>query len=217
MTARYSSLSLSILFHVVVVAGYAIMRLNLGSFGFSKKIQIEVIQYPQAAPAQLKLQPTQPKSEEVKPVEPPVKKVFGVSRKAMTTNVSDQNTAEIKQGNTVAKENDNLKLDKDDPDSIPIPADDYLVTSQVALLKDVRIPYPPEAKKNNIEGPVVMDLLIDQFGKVRSVVLVRGPGAGLNEAAVEAAKSFEFRPAKVGDQAVAVKIRYTYRFVLENR
>jgi len=27
--------------------------------------------------------------------------------------------------------------------------------------------------------------------------------------------SFEFEPARVGDQAVAVRIRYSYRFILE--
>lgn len=216
MTNRFSSLSISISLHLLLVVSYLIMKLNIASLRPLQKIPIEVIQYPKAALAGLKLQPTKPQVEEKKP-EPLVKKVFGVSRKAMTTSNSSENTVEIKQGNTVAKENDNLKLEKDDPDAIPIPADDYLVTSQVALVRDVRIPYPPEAKKANIEGPVVMDLIIDQSGKVRSVVLVRGPGSGLNEAAVEAAKSFEFRPAKVGDQAVAVKIRYTYRFVLENR
>lgn len=217
MTNRFSSLSLSIFLHGLFVVFYILMKLNLASFRPLQKIPIEVIQYPQAAPAQLKLQSTKPQIAEQKPVEVSVKKVFGVSRKAMTAVSPNENTAEIKQGNTVAKENDDLKLEKDDPDSIPIPADDYLVTSQVALLKDVRIPYPPEAKKANVEGPVVMDLIIDQNGRVRSVVLVRGPGSGLNEAALEAVKTFEFRPAKVGDQTVAVKIRYTYRFVLENR
>lgn len=217
MTNRFSSLSISFFLHGLVALTYIVMKLNLASFRPLQKISVEVIQYPQAAPTQLKLQPTKPQVEEKKPIDPPLKKVFGLSRKAMTATNPGENTAEIKQGNTVAKENDNLKLDKNDPDAIPIPADDYLVTSQVVLLKDIRIPYPSEAKKNNVEGPVVMDLLIDQNGKVRSVVLVRGPGSGLNEAAVEAAKSFEFRPAKVGDQAVAVKIRYTYRFVLENR
>lgn len=216
MTKKISPVNVSIFLHGLVVVGYLLLKLNLASFRPLQKIPIEVIQYPQAASAQLQLQPSKPQAIE-KPPEPVVKKVFGVSRKAMTTANPNANTAEIKQGNTVAKENDDLKLEKEDPDSIPIPADDYLVTSQVALLKDVRIPYPSEAKKANVEGPVVMDLIIDAQGKVRSVTLIRGPGSGLNEAALEAAKSFEFRPAKAGDQTVAVKIRYTYRFVLENR
>lgn len=211
-----SPLQLSWLIHLSFVAGYFLLKINVSSF-FKEKINFEVIDYPKAVPAQLNLQAhVQPKIEE-KPPEPVQKKVFGVSRKAITTNDSSEKTAEIKQGNTVAKENDNLKLEKDDPDSIPIPADDYLVTSQVALERDIKIPYPPEAKKKNIEGPVVMDLIIDQNGKVRAVQLIRGSGSGLDEAALEAVKSFEFRPAQIGPQKVAVKIRYTYRFILENR
>lgn len=216
MTNRFSSLAVSFFLHGLLLVAFLVLNLNLKVFKSTPKIPIEVLQYPQAAPSHLKLQLTKPQAEEKKP-EPVVKKVFGVSRKAMTAASPSENTAEIKQGNTVAKEIDNLKLDKDDPDSIPIPTDDYLITTQVSLVREIRIPYPPEAKKANVDGPVVMDLIIDQNGKVKSVILVRGPGSGLSEAAVEAAKSFEFRPAKVGDQTVVVKIRYTYRFVLENR
>jgi protein TonB len=100
---------------------------------------------------------------------------------------------------------------------LPSPADEFLVTSMPVLVSEVRIPYPEEAKKAGIEGPVVMDLLIDEQGKVRQVSLIKGPGFGLNDAALAAIKSFLFRPARIKDQSVAVKIRYTYRFVLENR
>jgi TonB family protein len=216
MTLKNSALHISILIHLALVLCYGVLKLNVGALFSTQRINIEVFDDPKAAPAQLNLQLTKPQVEEKKP-EPVQKKVFGVSRKAMTTNEATAKTAEIKLGNTVAKENDQLKLEKEDPDSIPIPTDDYLITKQVALLKDIKIPYPPEAKKANVEGPVVMDLVIDQSGQVRSVELIRGPGAGLNEAAVEAVKSFLFRPAQVGDKFVAVKIRYTYRFVLENR
>lgn len=216
MSKKLSAIQLSLILHSALVLSYIFLKLNIGSFFYSQKIPIEVFAYPKVLSAGLKLQPTKSQVEEKKP-DPVVKKVFGVSRKAITTINSFENTAQLKQGNTVAKENDNLNLEKNDADSIPIPTDDYLITSQVALLRDVKIPYPPEAKKNNVEGPVVMDLVIDQDGKVRSVDLIRGPGSGLNEAALEAVKSFQFRPAKVGDQTVAVKIRYTYRFILENR
>jgi protein TonB len=117
----------------------------------------------------------------------------------------------------VAKEMDNLKLDANDADSIPIPTDDYLVTSMPVLTSEIRISYPPQAKQASIEGPVVMDLIIDDQGKVRQVSLVRGPGYGLDEAAIEAIQKFQFRPAQIADKSVAVKIRYTYRFILENR
>lgn len=180
----------------------------------NKKVDFEVIQSPKLAPAQLTLQQP-PQAAPPKPQAPPQEQVFGVSRKAITATDSSEGIA-VKAGNTVAKEQDDLKLKDDDQDSLPIPADEFLVSSMPVLLNSVKIPYPTEARKAQVEGPVIMDVLIDQEGKVRKVDLVSGPGFGLNEAAIEAMKTFQFRPAMVGDQKVAVKIRYTYRFKLES-
>jgi protein TonB len=208
-------LSLSLLFHLgfllIVVLVMAVPEIR-----FKRKVDFEVIQYPVQATATMQIKP--PK-EDVKP--PPPKElpraVFGVSRQAITADAGVKDAAEIKQGNTVAKAPDELTLDKDDADRLPIPADDFLISAMPRLKAEVRIPYPEQAKKAGIEGPVVMDLLIDTEGLVRKVDLIKGPGFGLNEAAVQAAERFQFVPGRVGEQAVAVKIRYTYRFVLENR
>lgn len=210
-----SPLGLSLLGHLVFV--FVILALSLKPKTVKTKISFEVYENPKVAPKTLNLEP--PKAEKIKPPPPPpeTKQVFGVSRKAITTNDSSGAAAEVKLGNTVAKEQDNLKLDPKDADSLPIPADDYLLSSMPQLLTEMRIPYPEEAKKAGIEGPVVMELLIDDQGQVRQVNLMKGPGFGLNEAALAAIKNFKFRPARIQDQAVAVKIKYTYRFVLENR
>jgi periplasmic protein TonB len=176
---------------------------------------IEVFDYPKVSTTQvvpLQVQPVPKPPPEIKK-----KSVFGLSRNAITENTNLPDTVAVKAGNTIAKEQDNIKLKDSDPDSLPIPTDDYLVSAMPRLKKEIRISYPEMARKQNIEGPVVMDLLIDKDGRVRNVQLVQGPGFGLNEAAVNAAKDFEFTPARVGDQNVAVKIRYTYRFVLETR
>jgi protein TonB len=82
-------------------------------------------------------------------------------------------------------------------------------------LSEFRAPYPKEAKENNIEGAVVLDLIIDQNGKVRWAKLVSGPGYGLNEVALDSIYKFKFKPARIEAQNVAVKIRYAIRFVLE--
>lgn len=210
-----SPLSLSLIGHLIFILIIGLLTLKPKTI--KTKVNIEVFENPKVAPKTLNLEP--PKQDKVKPPPPPpeTKQVFGVSRKAITSNDTAGAAAEVKLGNTVAKEQDNLKLDPNDADSLPIPADDYLVSSMPQLLSEVRIPYPEEAKKAGIEGPVVMELLIDDQGQVRQVTLVKGPGFGLNEAALSAIKSFKFRPAKMQDQAVAVKIKYTYRFILENR
>ena len=208
-------LSISIFVHSFFLLIVIIIAVR-PQFQFRKKVDIEVIDYPIAASKpNLQLQP--PKDETKPPPPPPQRSVFGVSRKAITASESATDAAEIKQGNTVAKEQDNLQLNKDDADSLPIPADDFLVTQMPKLKSEVRVPYPAEAKKAGVEGPVVMDLLIDDQGKVRKVDLIKGPGFGLNEAAVAAIAQFQFLPAHVGEKSVAVKIRYTYRFILENR
>lgn len=176
----------------------------------SQKINIEVYEFPKVAQVQVAPQTMKPE-----PPKPEQRQVFGRSRKSLTSD--SPGAVDVKMGNTVTKENDDLKLQPSDADALPIPTDDYLVTRMPKLKSEIRIPYPPEAKKNNIEGPVVMDILIDKTGRVRSVQLVRGPGFGLNEAATQALQQFAFEPAVTNDGPVAVKIRYTYRFVLESR
>jgi len=140
--------------------------------------------------------------------------VFGVSRKAV---LSDSPSAvAVKPGNTVAKENDDETLRADDPDSLPNPVEEFLVSSMPGLVDEVRVPYPPEARKQGLQGPVVMDILIDANGKVRDAKLLSGPGPSLEQAALAAVRNFQFRPAQVQGKAVAVRIRYAYRFVLED-
>lgn len=198
----------------------AILLPVLGGFFIDYKtppkenVEIEVYEFPKAQQTEIK--PPKPLVEQKKAIEvDKPRQVFGVSRKALTDSTGSA-SVEVKAGNTVAKAEDDLKLRSDDADSLPIPTDEYLVSDLPRLKREVRIPYPADARQKGIEGPVIMDLLIDQQGKVRQVTLVSGPGAGLNEAATKAIGGFEFSPAKVDGQPVAVRIRYTYRFSLND-
>lgn len=98
-------------------------------------------------------------------------------------------------------------------DSIPTKWSE--ITRPPKVAKEYKAIYPDQAKKAGIDGPVVFDVLIDSKGKVRDIILISGPGHGLNESAMEALKKFEFNPAQKGNEFVAVKIRYTYRFKLD--
>ncbi len=177
----------------------------------TENVDIEVIENPVQATT------SSPPKEIAQPVKKeqvvPAKAVFGVSRKAM---LDESGAGEsVKLGNTVTTAPDTKKLSDDDPDSLPIPAEEFLVSQMPTLVSEVRVPYPAEAKKRGIQGAVVMDILVDSAGKVRQATLVEGPGFGLNEAALEAVKGFQFKPALIENRAVAVKVRYAYRFVLE--
>lgn len=202
--------------HLILIIPFLLLYLLQGKKVLTQKVNITVIQseptsFTRAIEDKPVMPPVAKKIETVKP-----KAVFGLNRNALSTESSDSPVT-LKQGNTVAKEQDQEKLMDDDPSSLPNPTDEFLVTSMPVLISEVRIPYPKQARDANIEGPVVMELLIDSEGKVRNVVLVSGPGYGLNEAAMEAVYGVKFQPAKIDQQSVAVKIRYTYRFVLETR
>ncbi len=99
--------------------------------------------------------------------------------------------------------------------ALPVPTAEYLVTKMPRLAREFRVTYPAEAKQRGIQGPVVMDLLIDAYGKVRQVQVVSGPDATLIAAAREALMKFEFEPAEADGKTLAVRTRYIYEFVLE--
>ncbi len=214
LVQRTSPFSLSVGVHIILVC--IVLGLQFVTPTKAKKVMVEVFEIPPSTPTALNLQPPKEMDKPKPEPKPEQRKVFGTNRKSIQAENPTADTVEIKAGNTVAKEMDDLKLDANDADSIPIPADDYLVTSMPVLISQVRIPYPPKAKQAGIEGAVVMDMIIDDQGKVRQVTLVRGPGYDLNDAAINAMKQVQFRPGKIGDKNVAVKFRYTYRFVLDH-
>ena len=94
-------------------------------------------------------------------------------------------------------------------------SEDYEVSEMPILLNEVRVPYPPEAKLKNIQGSVVFDLLISSQGTVQDLKVVSSPDPVLTAAAQNAVSLFKFRPARMSDKSVAIRIRYTYRFLLK--
>jgi protein TonB len=202
------------------IAGHAIITgfFLLISYLFSwspppAKIKVTIQEVPKIQAETLQEKPSIQLSQTPPPAPPKVvKKVFGISRKTLQSDAPG--AVEIKAGNTIAKEIDQEKLNPEDEDSLPIPTEEYLVTQMPRLRSALKIPYPADARKNNISGPVVMDILVDEQGKVRLAELVSGPGSGLNEAAMEAIKLAEFSPAMIEQKPVAVRIRYVYRFTL---
>ncbi|MGV3625223.1 MAG: energy transducer TonB [Archangium sp.] len=80
---------------------------------------------------------------------------------------------------------------------------------------EVKIDYPPEARKADIEGTVRMRVTIDENGVVTAVTVLSGPGYGLNEAARDAMKRFKWKPATKGGEAVGYTITYAYTFLLD--
>lgn len=75
--------------------------------------------------------------------------------------------------------------------------------------------YTPEARSHEVEGRVVLDVEVRVDGSVGEVSLISGLEYGLNEAAIAALKRCHFTPALLGNVAVATRIEYVYKFLLE--
>ncbi|MEW5740848.1 MAG: energy transducer TonB [Myxococcota bacterium] len=87
--------------------------------------------------------------------------------------------------------------------------------SEPELIGEVKIPYPDEARKNDIEGSVRLKVTLNAQGVVEDVVVISGPGYGLNEAARDALRKFHFKPATKAGEAVGYTFIYTYTFLLD--
>lgn len=81
------------------------------------------------------------------------------------------------------------------------------------LMKHIK--YPEIARKAGIEGRVYVQFIIDERGNVINPVVVRGIGAGCDEAAIEAVKKVTFTPGLQRGKPVKVKYSLPILFKLE--
>jgi len=78
--------------------------------------------------------------------------------------------------------------------------------------------YPEIAQEAGIEGTVVIQAFVNEFGKVTDCVVLKGvPNTGLDEAAIDAIKKTRFKPAKQRDRNVGVYISIPVIFKLQSR
>jgi TonB family protein len=88
------------------------------------------------------------------------------------------------------------------------------VDTQPVLLNRPRPAYTEEARKNKIQGSVLVEVLIGADGAVKKVVVIRGLSNGLTENAIQAAYQLRFRPAMRNGQPVSFKRKVTLDFNL---
>jgi TonB family protein len=74
--------------------------------------------------------------------------------------------------------------------------------------------YPPEAQARGLRGIVILELTIDTQGKVAAVDIVRSI-PGLDEAAVAAARKWEYEAVKVDGKPVAVRFPVPITFTMK--
>ena len=77
--------------------------------------------------------------------------------------------------------------------------------------------YPEIAQEAGIEGTVVIQAFVNEFGIVTDCLILKGvPNTGLDEAAVDAIKKTRFKPAKQRDRNVGVYISIPVIFKLQS-
>jgi protein TonB len=77
-----------------------------------------------------------------------------------------------------------------------------------------KIVYPEIAKRMGVEGKVHVQAFVDESGKVTDVQVIKGIGAGCDEAALDAVLKTKFKPGKQRGKPVRVQITIPINFKL---
>jgi protein TonB len=181
-------------------------------------------------PPRVKLKPPPVKVAEVKPppeaappppnAEPPpeastkpVPLIVGISLSSTT----EGGTFAVGVGNTTYGKADNTPTDPSKVQAYRAPR--YVppggADTQPEVSSEFKPPYPEEAKKNDVEGTVVLRITVDENGTVIDAKVVKGLGFGLDEASVAAIRRFKFKPATKGGEAVGTTLTYNFSWYLD--
>ncbi len=162
------------------------------------------------------------------PVEAPSRPVIGIPEPVDDAEVSAEMTIatqtemsqsiapviqDIEEQNIIieAPEEENIAIDDD---ALPPPDAFVPFETPPAAVTRVQPEYPELARKAGIEGTVLVKILVDKEGRVRDAILLRGIGAGLDEAALEAIRKWVYTPAIQNSRPVAVWVAQPILFRL---
>ena len=82
------------------------------------------------------------------------------------------------------------------------------------LLREVRANYTDEARRQAIEGDVVLEIVITRLGGVGQVRVLRSLAGGLEQKAIEAVRQWKFSPATRSGAPVDVSVEVSVGFKL---
>lgn len=82
------------------------------------------------------------------------------------------------------------------------------------VVHEVRPEYSEAARRSNVEGEVLLEVVVQRDGSVGAVRVVRGLGYGLDERAVAAVRQWRFAPARRLGEPVDVLVEVAMEFRL---
>jgi TonB family protein len=98
-------------------------------------------------------------------------------------------------------------------DDAPVAADH--VAEAAHLVSSVLPAYPADARSEEVEADVPLEIVVDKSGVVKSVRALGHVGYGFDEAAAVAMRQYRFSPAARGGHAVSVRMPWTVQFRLK--
>jgi TonB family protein len=82
------------------------------------------------------------------------------------------------------------------------------------LVREVRPVYTDEARRQRIEGDVILDIVVRSDGSVGSIRVKRSLGGGLDQRAIDAVRQWRFNPARRHGAPVDVAVEVAVEFKL---
>ena len=83
------------------------------------------------------------------------------------------------------------------------------------LQSNLRKFYPESERRNENEGRVTIELYLGTDGRVTTIEVLKSAGAAFDGAARKVAMLLRYSPAMLGSNPVAVKMKQTIEFKLE--
>lgn len=106
---------------------------------------------------------------------------------------------------------DTVDAQHDPPDFVP-------VEEEPIVIKKVEPVYPPEDVAAGREGKVWLKMVVDEKGSVTKVIILKNDASdAMGRAAVQAARGFQFKPAKLKGNVVAVWVSVPFKFKLAEK
>jgi TonB family protein len=82
------------------------------------------------------------------------------------------------------------------------------------LVREVKPTYTDEARRREVEGNVLLEVVVRRDGTVSNLRVTRSLGSGLDERAIEAVRQWKFNPARRRGTPVDVVVEIAVEFKL---
>jgi TonB family protein len=135
-------------------------------------------------------------------------------RLTFATNQGSEQPESVRAENPIPPEMVQEKKEQEKKEKPPVRAEGDIKPPK--LIKKIDPVYPEEARKEGIEGVVILEATADSYGRVQKVKVLR-PVAELNQAAIDAVKQWVYEPMIIDGEPVGVIFTVTCRFKLKDK